>query len=192
MWKGVEKRVWVGMLGVVVLAGISACDDSPTEPKDPPIDMVEQAADLRGRAQQCDSLKVPAGNRLVSTFFARGDQVYRWDGTAWVFVEPVAKLYVNRHTRWVAGTHYAGPTWESRRGSKVKGSVVKRCTASSTSIPWLLLSGNSDDKRGTFSNVTYIQRVNTVGGIAPAQAGTSVGEVRHVPYTADYRFYRAK
>jgi hypothetical protein len=39
--------------------------------------------------------------------------------------------------------------------------------------------------------VTFIQRVNTVGGKAPSHSGDSVGEVVRVPYTAEYFFYRA-
>ena len=39
--------------------------------------------------------------------------------------------------------------------------------------------------------MTFIQRVNTTGGIAPAAPGTTVGEEARVPYTAEYFFYRA-
>jgi len=37
----------------------------------------------------------------------------------------------------------------------------------------------------------YIQRINTVGGTAPATAGAFVGDEARVPYTAEYYFYRA-
>ena len=39
--------------------------------------------------------------------------------------------------------------------------------------------------------MTYIQRVNTVGGLAPAEPGDFVGQEVEVPYTAEYYFYRA-
>ena len=39
---------------------------------------------------------------------------------------------------------------------------------SASAIPWLLLTAKSNGPEGSFSNVTSIQRVNTVGGIAPA------------------------
>jgi len=39
--------------------------------------------------------------------------------------------------------------------------------------------------------VTFVQRVNTVGGKAPGTAGTTVGQVDNVPYTAEYYFYSA-
>jgi hypothetical protein len=37
---------------------------------------------------------------------------------------------------------------------------------------------------------TFIQRVNTVGGKAPADPGDFEGEVVRVPYAAEYYFYR--
>jgi hypothetical protein len=39
--------------------------------------------------------------------------------------------------------------------------------------------------------VTYVQRVNTTGGLRPAAPGSSIGAVVEVPYTAEYYFYRA-
>jgi len=48
-------------------------------------------------------------------------------------------------------------------------------------------------ERGTrvFQGVTRVQRVHTVGGKAPAEAGTFGGQVTGIPYTAEYFFYRA-
>lgn len=195
-WRWV--RGLVQMMFCVVVVSLGACsEDSPTEPPkgDGGIDMVVDANTMdlgHAPAGVCDSLKVTSGNHLVASLFARGDQVYRWDGTAWVFVEPVAKLYLTRWSRFEVGTHYVGPTWETLRGSKVVGAVVKRCPAPNGSIPWLLLSGAPSGNHGLFSNVSFIQRVNTTGGVAPSQAGSSVGEIKRVPYTADYRFYYGK
>ena len=39
--------------------------------------------------------------------------------------------------------------------------------------------------------VTFIQRVNTIGGTAPVEAGGFVGDEARVPYTTEYYFYRA-
>lgn len=140
----------------------------------------------------CDSLRVPAGHRLVATLYARGFQIYRWDGTSWVFLEPSARLFAGRHGRAQVGVHYAGPTWESLGGSKVVGAVSRRCPSSSGAIPWLLLSAASSEGRGIFRHVTFIQRLHTVGGLAPAQPGNLVGDLARVPYTADYAFYRER
>jgi len=137
------------------------------------------------------TLQVPAGNKVAFHAYAEGVQIYRWDGASWVFVAPEATLYADAGHHGVIGTHYAGPTWESGSGSKVVGQVLERATPDPNAIPWLLLKAKSTDGPGIFAEVTYIQRVNTVGGKAPTAPGDYVGELVRVPYTAEYFFYRA-
>ena len=139
----------------------------------------------------CQELQVPAGNKVAFHVYADGVQIYRWNGTSWSFVAPDARLFANAGEDGVVGIHYAGPTWESNSGSKVVGTVLERCTPDPSAIPWLLLKAVSNEGPGIFHRVTFIQRVNTVGGIAPTDAGDFVGEVVKVPYTAEYYFYRA-
>ena len=139
----------------------------------------------------CDSLQVPEGNKVTFHVYAVGVQIYRWNGATWAFVAPAAVLYANADHDGEVGTHYVGPTWESNSGSKVAGARLAGCTPDPTAIPWLLLKAVSSDGPGIFDRVTFIQRVNTVGGLAPATAGTTVGEEQQVPYTAEYFFYRA-
>ena len=141
----------------------------------------------------CDSLQVPAGNRLFFHTYALGVQVYWWNGVSWEFVAPVANLYADENYRVEIGFHYSGPTWESESGSKVVASRLAGCSPSpTTAIPWLLLQAVSTDGPGVFRRTTYVQRVNTVGGLAPAAPGAFVGAVARVPYTAEYYFYRAR
>ena len=121
-----------------------------------------------------------------------GVQIYRWDGAAWVFVAPSATLYEGPESQGPVGTHYAGPTWESVSGSKVVGSVMRRCTPDANSIPWLLLGAVSSEGPGIFRGIKYIQRLNTAGGIAPIQPGSFTAEMTSVPYTSEYLFYRAR
>lgn len=45
---------------------------------------------------------------------------------------------------------------------------------------------------GDFAKITYIQRLNTEGGLAPATAGGYAGQEALVPYIAEYYFYRAE
>jgi hypothetical protein len=137
-------------------------------------------------------LKVEAGNKVAFHAYAAGVQIYRWDGASWVFVGPEAVLFADEDGNGVVGIHYAGPTWESNSGSTVVGAVLKRCPGAPNAIPWLLLRAVSAEGPGVFSRVTHIQRVNTVGGNAPAAAGTVTGETASVPYTAEYFFYRAQ
>jgi hypothetical protein len=139
----------------------------------------------------CERIAAPQGNKVCFHAYAVGVQIYRWDGSAWAFVAPAAVLYANADYDGEVGTHYAGPTWESNSGSKVLARRLDGCTPDATAIPWLLLQTVTTDGPGIFHRVTYVQRVNTVGGLAPAAPGTVVGEEQQVPYTAEYFFYRA-
>lgn len=138
----------------------------------------------------CDRLRVPEGSKLQSQAYADGVQIYRWDGLSWVFVEPAATLFANANYNGKVGMHYRGPTWESNSGSKVVGARLYGCSPDATAIPWLLLEGISTSGPGIFSAVTYVQRVNTKGGVAPTSPGSFIGETVQVPYTAEYYFYR--
>ncbi len=142
----------------------------------------------------CESLQVEAGNGLAFRTYAMGVQVYSWNGASWTFVEPVATLFADARYKGEVGTHYVGPTWESNSGSKVVAARVPGtgCTPDSSGIPWLILKKVSSEGPGVFSTTTFIQRLNTTGGIAPTVPGTVVGERREVPYTAEYYFYRAR
>ncbi len=139
----------------------------------------------------CEKLEVDAGNKVAAHAYAEGVQVYRWTGTSWLFIRPEAELYHDEDGNGVMGTHYAGPTWESVSGSKVAGAVLERATPDPTAIPWLKLKATASQGPGIFKGITFIQRVNTVGGLAPSEPGDEIGEEVGVPYTAEYYFYRA-
>ena len=139
----------------------------------------------------CQTLEVEAGNKVAFHVYAQGVQIYRWNGTSWIFEGPEAVLLADHGGNGQVGIHYAGPTWESVSGSKVRGVVIDRCPSAPDAIPWLLLEAVDPQGPGVFQSVTFIQRVNTEGGTAPAEPGTFIGEVADVPYTAEYFFYRA-
>ena len=135
---------------------------------------------------------VPAGNKVAFHAYASGVQVYKWNGTTWDFVGPVAVLSASANYQGLVGIHYGGPTWESNSGSKVVATRQAGCSPDPNAIPWLLLRTVSTTGPGIFSSVTYIHRVNTTGGMIPTAPGLSIGEVKEVPYTAEYYFYRAE
>lgn len=180
------------LIGLAVLTLVAGCaSQAPLSTSDGAVVATmgngnNRAVDLGG----CDSLEVPAGSQLAAQLYAEGVQIYRWDGTKWVFVAPSARLFAEPEASGQVGTHYAGPTWESVSGSKVVGSVIRRCTPDASAIPWLLLSAVSSEGPGIFQGVTLLQRVNTTGGIAPTRPGSFIGELANVPYTAVYQFYR--
>jgi hypothetical protein len=140
---------------------------------------------------ECSQLQVEQGNKVALHVFGVGVQIYRWNGASWDFVAPQAVLYANAGDDGEIGIHFGGPTWQSNSGSKVVGTVIDHCTPDPDSIPWLLLGAAVTEGPGIFAQVTFIQRVNTVGGKAPSVPGNSIGELARVPYTADYYFYRS-
>jgi hypothetical protein len=147
-----------------------------------------------------DTLKPGANESLAMIVPAKGVQIYecraRRDsggGYEWAFVAPEADLFDARGNR--IGRHYAGPHWESTDGSKILGTLKTRANSPvPDAIPWLLLAAKSVGSEGSFSKVTSVQRVNTVGGVAP-KAGCSqaaVGTPARIDYTADYYFFTTK
>jgi hypothetical protein len=130
-------------------------------------------------------------NRVHFHGFAIGFQVYTWDGAKWGPAVPDATLYDDDGN--IVASHFAGPTWKSNSGSEVVGALPPKAVVMDTnSIAWLRLEAVPERTHGPgiFANTTFIQRVNTVGGKQPSEAGTEVGQVAKVPYTADYFFYR--
>jgi hypothetical protein len=71
--------------------------------------------------------------------------------------------------------------------------TVPPVTVTASAIPWLILSAVPTDTvgPGIFARTTYVQRVNTTGGLAPATPPTALGQEARVAYTAEYFFYRA-
>jgi hypothetical protein len=119
---------------------------------------------------------------------AVGVQIYRWNGTSWAFVAPEAVLFDNDGN--VVGIHYGGPTWETASGSIARAARVAGAVVDETAIPWLLLGVTYSDGPGVLNGTTFIQRVNTVGGLAPSTPGTAVGQEARIYYEAEYFFYR--
>jgi hypothetical protein len=146
-----------------------------------------RAPDLVG---DCQRLQVPSGNKVAFHAFGVGVQIYSWNGTSWAFVAPEAVLYADAGDNDVVGIHFGGPTWQSNSGSKVVGKLIDFCTPDPSAIPWVLLGAASTEGPGIFDGVTYVQRLNTVGGKAPTAPGDFPGQMARVPYTADYVFYR--
>lgn len=199
------NRIRTGAMLVMLATFTSACADDVmmTAPRgggqgsgaDTSGTVIETRVNRAGEAGvalgSCGNLASPAGSTVAFHAYARGVQIYRWTGTAWAFVAPEATLSADANGNGVTGTHFGGPTWRSHGGSSVKGTVLDRCTPDEGAIPWLSLTAVPDGGAGMFKRVTFIQRVNTVGGLVPVAAGVAVGDIARVPYTAEYWFYRA-
>jgi len=141
------------------------------------------------------ALKPPAGYVVALTAKATGVQIYNSTAEAgavpkWTFEAPLAEL--KGHGAVIH--HYAGPSWEAVDGSKVSRDMDTPVTTvpakqAASDIPWLLIKVTADAAPGVLSKVVYVQRISTVGGVAPAAPPAHVGTKVGVPYTATYVFY---
>lgn len=105
----------------------------------------------------------------------------------------------------VLSDHTIRATWQdSKDSSTVWGKVLPNHISSDSNfvepgaIPWLLITkaGDQDGPTGgdRLSATTFIQRLNTHGGVAPATGCSSpddIGKTAFVPYTTDYYFYKS-
>ena len=161
-----------------------------------------RAGETRNRLPHIPAgLEVPAGNEHSAHATGVGVQIYVWTINpanpalaSWVFKAPHAVLFAGHEDERedLTGIHFAGPNWQANDGSKVAGAKVAAVTVNSNAIPWLLLKATSTSAAGTFSGITFIHRLNTLGGLAPTAPGQTAGEELLVPYIADYYFYHAK
>lgn len=145
------------------------------------------------------TVQVPAGNKVAMETIGVGDITYLCSPKKdmagqfeWVFVGPDARL--NDRSGKQVGKYFGPPaTWESMDGSKLTGAQVAVAPGSAGSIPLQLVKGNPAMGSGAMTGVTYIQRVATQGGVAPATAcaAGNTGAKQLVKYQADYIFYKA-
>jgi hypothetical protein len=142
-----------------------------------------------------DGIAVEEGNKPFLIGHAVGVQIYRCNGVSWGLVAPRANLYGDNGQ--LIATHFAGPSWQARDGSKVVGRRIKDpVTVDRTAIPSLLLevtSATAGPDGDRLAGTTYIQRVATTGGLAssaPTCTADSAGAEAEIPYTADYVFFK--
>lgn len=160
------------------------------------------------------SIVPPAGNRAFLKGSAVGTQNYVCLPSGWTFLGPQATLFFtfpwsDGEIRQQITTHYLSPnpkeagtpraTWQSSLDTSVVwGKAIESSNdpnyVAPGAIPWLLVEivGSQRGPTGgtSLSRATYIQRVNTSGGVIPTTPCT-VGAVALVPYTTDYVFYKA-
>jgi hypothetical protein len=140
------------------------------------------------------AIRVPEGAKLVEKLHATGAQVYGCGATdgkyGWTLKRPDATLTDAKGGE--AGKHGAGPSWTAKDGSTVTGAKVAQADAATAdAVPWLLLKATSTSGKGRFAQVSFVQRLATKGGKAPAtgcDAAHNGAELR-VDYSADYYFY---
>lgn len=169
-----------------------------------------------------NKLQVEPGNEAFLLGHGVGTQNYvckpSGAGVKYVLFTPQATLFRDNDDRQII-THFFSPnpnepntdatvvangtirvTWQARDSSTVWAKLHQpdgSLTVDPSAVAWLLLDvvATQDGPTGgkTLSDTTFIQRVNTTGGLAPltgCSSLTEVGNTAFVPYTADYVFYK--
>ena len=161
-------------------------------------------------------IRVPAGAEAFLVGHGVGTQNYIClpSGGSFKFVlfTPQATLFADNEKQII--THYFSPnpdedgtirvTWQDSHDTSTVWAFAERQATFATdpdfvkpdAVAWLKLDvvGSRSGPIGSnkLAPTTFIQRVNTSGGLAPSTGCDSLADVGHqefVPYTADYFFY---
>jgi hypothetical protein len=158
-------------------------------------------------------LEVPAPNQAFLLGRGVGTQNYSCQPSltigqvAWVLFTPQATLFTDQGEQLTSHFNSPNPveggtvvraTWrDSQDTSTVWAKATGVVSVTPDDIAWVRLQvvGAEVGPTGgnTLSGTTFIQRLNTVGGLAPSTGcdlPTDIGHKAFVPYTADYFFYK--
>ena len=152
---------------------------------------------LLGLLHGAQDRTVPAAGRVVVTVEGQGVQIYTCGhdkgASRWALDGPEARL-LDRDTKAMVGSHTAGPTWTWTDGSAVTGKVIEKTPAAEVHyVPWLLMATQPvpQARAGVLSEVLWVRRSETHGGVAPEGGCDAAheGATVRVPYRATYTFY---
>lgn len=181
------NRLILTFTGVLALCGLLAATASA------------QPAPQTAAGDPLDPRTYAPESRLFLIVHALGVQKYtcQANGT-WLFTDPEATLDKTVGASQPIGTHFLNfatgrPVWQLDDGSSVEAARSVTVPAGPGNIASLLLQGvvttaGSDGDR--LAGTTWVQRLNTSGGVAPAGTCTP-GDTSAVPYSSDYFFWRA-
>ena len=146
------------------------------------------AADFEKVGDVPATLGVPSGYRLVfEAIVSAGVQTYHCNpDKKYALLGPTALLR-GRDGQYTA--HYFGPSWQYQDGSVVIGKAVAKEPRKDTIDQLLVQVIQHDGRPGLFSEVAFIQRLATVGGVAPPECNPTQDTTLAVPYSAIYRFW---
>jgi len=184
---------------LVTCVGMAPRAAAQTKPPATPAAITAPAGNsafLMGRAAGARVSWTVNGSRPEATLFGEDAQIMTH------FVSPDT----NPNEFAASPLPVGSPTWQSSLDSSVvwAKALTPSVTAGSDAscpndraIPCLLLQavGSKEGPTGgkLMTQITFIQRLNTSGGSAPAagcSASGDVGKLALVPYTADYYFFR--
>jgi hypothetical protein len=139
-------------------------------------------------------------SKLFLAVHAIGVQKYTCQPNgAWLNTDPEATLYKTNGASKPFGMHFLNfatgrPVWQLKDGSSVEAVRRVSVPGGTGNIAWLLLeaAATADGPDGDrLTRTTWVQRLNTSGGVAPAGTCTP-GDKAAVPYETDYFFWKER
>jgi hypothetical protein len=197
-------------VGALLLAACAATPPAPTVPAAPAAPAGAPAvAPEAGAIPVAPSLEAPTRPSLglfsrikaptevdpVLEMAATGAQIFRCEqdkeGYHWAFRLPEAELRDAKGQ--LVGHHGVNYSFEHVDGSRLIGTIVGYDSApGDNSLRWLLLRTQSYGQ-GEFDKITYVQRVETSGGLPPGQCSPELAnQILRVPFSAKFIFYRPR
>ena len=180
-------RLVVACAGVLALCGLVAAT------------ALAQPAPQTAPGDALDPRTYVVDSKLFLVLHASGVQKYACqpNGT-WLFTDPEATLYTTTGDRKPIGAHFLNfstgrPVWQLRDGSSVEAARKVTEPAGTGNIASLLLQGvvtTAGPDGDRLTGTTWVQRLSTSGGVAPAGACTP-GDPAAVAYGADYLVWKA-
>jgi hypothetical protein len=138
-------------------------------------------------------LRAPEDAQEFLRLHGKGVQIFRCEprdgGQRWLNKLPEAELRDDAGK--LVARLGANQSFEHVDGSRLIGEVVDNVPApADNALVWLLLKTRSFGK-GTLAGTTYVQRIQTVGGMPPEGcAPTQLNQVLRVDFSADFIFFR--
>jgi hypothetical protein len=148
----------------------------------------------------------PSGAGFAYALFTPEATLFGEDGGQAIthYFSPNPSEQPNTDPKVVAPGGTIRATWQHRDTSMVWAKVHPSgpdgngaVTVDTKAVAWLLLDKvgvqNGPTGGDTLTKTTFVQRLNTTGGLAPktgCSSLTDVGNFAFVPYTADYFFYQ--
>ncbi len=180
-----NKKLTILLIGLQALLQASApCQAKPAE-----------SQELNATSVIPAQIRVPNGYTPTLITHAIGEQIYQCvfikENYSWALQAPDARLLDNKGQ--IVGNHYSGPIWEYKEGSRIVGQVINKLEVNpDSSISWLLVKVIAHKGKGMFSDIKYINRINTKGGLPPSTGCNEnhLGTEKRTPYSADYVFYK--
>jgi hypothetical protein len=138
------------------------------------------------------ALKSPEGATELLRLHGTGVQIFRCESRdgrlKWVYQLPDAEL--RDAAGKLAVRHGARMSFEHVDGSRLLGEIEDHVDSPlDRSVPWLLIRTQSFGK-GALAGVSYVQRIDTIGGKPPESCeAAQANQILRVAFSADFVFF---